>query len=122
VHLLGARVDLPDVYSALSVLVQPSLTEGLPLVILEAACLGVPIVASRVGAIPAVLEDGAGGVLVPAGDVSSLTAAVGQLLRDPAHARALGARAAAHVEAHYSARAMTARYLTEAYSVLGTRS
>ena len=66
-----------------SVLVQPSLTEGLPLVVLEAAALGVPIVASRVGAIPAVLEDGAGGVLVPAGDVRALAAAVGGLLRDP---------------------------------------
>jgi glycosyltransferase involved in cell wall biosynthesis len=121
VHLLGARTDLPDVYRALSVLVQPSLTEGLPLVVLEAGALGVPIVASRVGAIPAVLEEGEAGVLVLAGDVRALAAAVGGLLRDPDHARALGARAAAHVEARYSARAMTARYLTEAYSADGTR-
>jgi glycosyltransferase involved in cell wall biosynthesis len=115
VHLLGARGDLPDVYGALTLLVQPSLTEGLPLVILEAAALGVPIVASRVGAIPEVLEEGAGGVLVPPGDARALAEAVGGLLRDPARAGALGARAAAHVEARYSARAMTARYLAEAY-------
>jgi glycosyltransferase involved in cell wall biosynthesis len=116
------RSDLPDLYAALSVLVQPSLTEGLPLVILEAGALGVPMVASRVGAIPAVLEEGAGGVLVPPGDVAAVAAAVGGLLRDPARARSLGARAAAHVEVSYSARAMTARYLTEAYSIPGTGS
>jgi glycosyltransferase involved in cell wall biosynthesis len=122
VHLLGARTDLADVYSALSVLVQPSLTEGLPLVILEAAALGVPIVASRVGAIPAVLEDGAGGVLVPPGDVRALAAAIGGLLRDPTRARALGVRAAAQVETRYSARAMTGRYLAEAYGWSAART
>jgi glycosyltransferase involved in cell wall biosynthesis len=116
VRLLGERADLPDVYSVITALVHPSLTEGLPLAILEAAALGVPIVASRVGAIPAVLEDGAGGVLVPPGDVAALAAAVGGLLRDPAHERALGARAAAHVQARYSAHAMTARYLDEVYT------
>jgi len=117
VHLLGARTDLADIYAALTLLIQPSLTEGLPLVVLEAATLGVPIVASRVGAIPAVLEDGAAGVLVPAGDVGALAAAVGALLREPARAGALAARAAAVVEARYSARAMTARYLADAYAL-----
>jgi glycosyltransferase involved in cell wall biosynthesis len=117
VHLLGARTDLADIYAALSVLIQPSLTEGLPLVVLEAAALGVPVVASRVGAVPTVLEEGAAGVLVPAGDVGALAAAVGGLLREPVRAGALAARAAAVVESRYSARAMTTRYLAEAYGV-----
>jgi glycosyltransferase involved in cell wall biosynthesis len=122
VHLLGARSDLPDVYTALTALVHPSLTEGLPLVVLEAAALGVPIVASRVGAIPEVLEDGAGGLLVPPGDVAALGAAVDALLAAPALAHARAARAAARIEARYSARAMTGRYLAEAYApVVGQR-
>jgi glycosyltransferase involved in cell wall biosynthesis len=117
VHLLGVRTDLPDIYPALTILIQPSLTEGLPLVVLEAAALGVPVVASRVGAIPTVLEDGAAGVLVPVGDVAALAAAVRGLLADPTRARALGARAAARVESSYSARVMTRRYLREAYGL-----
>jgi glycosyltransferase involved in cell wall biosynthesis len=118
VHLLGARADLPDVYPALTALAHPSLREGLPLVVLEAAALGVPIVASAVGAIPQALDQGRAGLLVPSEDAAALAAALGGLVRDPAGARRLGARAAAHVEARYSARRMAAQYLDGVYRPL----
>jgi len=120
VHLLGARSDLPDIYAALTLLVHPSLTEGLPLVVLEAAAFGVPIVASSVGAIPAVLEQGAAGVLVPPGDPQALARAVEDLLAQPDRAQRLGQRARARVQTLYSATAMTKRYIEEVYlPVLG---
>jgi glycosyltransferase involved in cell wall biosynthesis len=115
VHLLGARTDLPDVYAALTVLAQPSLREGLPLVLLEAAAFRRPIVASAVGAMPEALGHGEAGVLVRPGDTAALADAVGALVRDPARGEALGARAAAIVEARYSAQAMTRRYVEQVY-------
>jgi glycosyltransferase involved in cell wall biosynthesis len=115
VHFLGQRADLPDLYAALDLLVHPSLREGLPLVVLEAAALGVPVVASSVGAIPEALDHGAAGILLPPGDVDALAAALDHALGHPAHMRSLGARAAQQIASHYSARAMTARYLDEVY-------
>jgi glycosyltransferase involved in cell wall biosynthesis len=118
VHLLGARSDLPVIYAGLTVLAQPSLREGLPLVVLEAAALGLPIVASAVGAIPEALAGGEAGVLVRPGDATALAAALGDLLRDPARADRLGKRAAGRVAERYSARAMAQRYLAEVYRPL----
>jgi glycosyltransferase involved in cell wall biosynthesis len=70
-------------------LVLPSRAEGLPIAILEALCLGVPIVTTPVGAIPEVLEDGVTALIVPPGDAAALAAALGRLLRGEVAAAAL---------------------------------
>jgi glycosyltransferase involved in cell wall biosynthesis len=57
-----------------------------------AATFGVPVVASRVGALPEMLEDGAAGLLVPPGEIEALAAAILELLDDPTRAAALGRR------------------------------
>jgi colanic acid/amylovoran biosynthesis glycosyltransferase len=66
------------------ILVLPSLMEGLPIVLMEAMALGVPIVASRVAGIPELVEDGAGGLLFAPSDWEALARCVERLLSDPA--------------------------------------
>ena len=64
--------------------------ESFCLGILEGMCFGCPSVATRVGGIPEVVEDGVSGLLVPAGDVDALARAVERLIDDPARRTALG--------------------------------
>jgi glycosyltransferase involved in cell wall biosynthesis len=91
VTFLGFRPDGPALVGGLDLLVIPSLTEGTPLVLLEGAAAGVPLVATAVGGIPEQVRDGIEGVLVPPGDDRALADACRRILTD----RAFGARLAA---------------------------
>ena len=90
VHFLGFRSDASALMRSLDVLAVPSLTEGSPLVTLEAMAAGVPVVASAVGGIPDQIRHDKEGLLVPPGDTGALGDALLALLRDPARARRLG--------------------------------
>jgi glycosyltransferase involved in cell wall biosynthesis len=72
--------EIPKYLSAADVFVLPSLSEGLPLVILEALATGVPIVATSVGGIPDVLTDGKNGLLVESRRADKLAEAINKLL------------------------------------------
>lgn len=88
------RVDqaaLPRLYARLAVLVVPSALDGRPLVVQEAQACGVPVVASRVGSIPELIEDGVTGLLCPPGDHDAFAQAVARLLEDAALRRQIGA-------------------------------
>lgn len=76
VVFLGNVKRVRDVYDVIQLLVIPSRSEGLPSVLLEALAADVPIVATRVGAIPDVLADPASGILVEPGDTTALAAAI----------------------------------------------
>ena len=113
--LLGGYVaNARDYLALLDVLVIPSLTEGLPMILLEAMAAKLPVVATRVGDIPAVL--GELGVLVEPGDSRKLAAAIGATVGRLAQMRALAAQAADRVATRYSATAMA-----DSYSLLYTR-
>lgn len=99
-------------------LVLSSLTEGLPIVVLEAMQAKVPIIASAVGGVPEVLAQGQAGLLVPAGDVAALTAAIDQLLTEPDAATTRVAEAWRRVCEHYSSGAMARKYQTVYAGVL----
>jgi glycosyltransferase involved in cell wall biosynthesis len=90
VEFLGYRAEAPALIAALDVLVVSSLSEGSPLVVLEARHAGVPVVASRVGGLPDQVRDGEDGLLVPPGDDDALAAGLSALLAEPRRARALG--------------------------------
>ncbi|MDQ3644532.1 MAG: glycosyltransferase family 4 protein [Actinomycetota bacterium] len=77
------------------VFVLPSTSEGLPVALLEAMAHGKAVVASRVGGIPEIVEDGREGLLVEPGDPQRLASALARLLEDRALARTLGAAARA---------------------------
>lgn len=90
VHLLGMRDDVPAMLSLADVLVQPSHADAMPLSVLEAMAVGVPVVATAVGDVPAMLA-GRAGVTVPAEDGAALEAALSDLLADPAKRAEMGA-------------------------------
>lgn len=93
VQILGERPDARDLLSLFDVFVLPSFWEGLPLVLIEAASLGKPIVASAIDGVREVLRDGETGLLVPPGKPRELAAAIVRVLEDPALAARLGATA-----------------------------
>jgi glycosyltransferase involved in cell wall biosynthesis len=109
-HLLGLRADIPNVLAGAEAFLLPSLSEGLPLALLEAMFSGCPIVASDVGEVRSVLDGGAAGLVVPAGDAAALAGALDSLLRTPDQARALGTRAKQRAAAGYGIASMAARY------------
>lgn len=102
VRFLGYRADARALTGLLDVLVVPSLTEGSPLIVLEAMAAGVPVVASAVGGIPDQVRHGEEGVLVPPDDPDALAGALGALLGDPAHAHRLGEAGRRRTENEFS--------------------
>lgn len=91
-RFLGRREneELPAIFRLMDVLVLPSLFEGVPRVIMEAAAMGVPAVASDVKGNREAVADGRTGVLTPLGDVDSLARAILGILGDETRARAMG--------------------------------
>jgi len=110
-HLLGLRSDIGNVLAGADVFVLPSLSEGVPLALLEAMLASRPIVATAVGEVPMVLNGGRVGVLVPPGDAAALADALAHLLSDPERSRRLGAAAALRAAAEYSLGTMVERYV-----------
>ena len=96
-HLLGLRADIANVLAGADVFALPSLSEGVPLALLEAMLTAKPVVASAVGDVPTVLNGGRAGLLVPPSDAAALAARLEELLSHPERARALSA--AAHTRA-----------------------
>ncbi len=88
VHLLGERSDVPSLLRALDVFVLPSLAEGISNTVLEAMATGLPVVATRTGGNPEIVDDTVTGALVPVGDRAALAEALAAYLTDP-HLRAL---------------------------------
>jgi glycosyltransferase involved in cell wall biosynthesis len=88
----GIRSDIADLLSVVEVVVLPSHSEGLPFVLLEAMALAKPVVATRVGGNPEVVEDGKTGLLVPPGDPKALAEAIAFLLDHPDDAACMGKR------------------------------
>lgn len=96
VHLTGFRTDPEALEAAASVVVLTSRSlEGTPGVLLDALVLGKPIVATKVGGVSEVIEDGVSGLLVPGGDADALGAAIARVLRDPSLAARLSSAARA---------------------------
>lgn len=121
-HLLGLRSDVAAILAAADVFVLPSLSEGLPLALLEAMFAGRPIVATDVGEVRVALAHGEAGVLVKPGNPAALAAALDHLLREPDQARDLGARAARRARAEYELSQMVRRYLEIYRRMTGGRS
>ena len=102
VRFLGIRTDVPDLMAAADAYVMSSSWEGLPIVLLEASAVGLPIVATDVGGNAEVVEDQSTGLLVPAERPDALAAAVAQLAAmSPEERTRFGARGRARTEQDY---------------------
>jgi len=118
--------ELQASYARAAVCVLPSVldargdTEGLGVVLLEAMNHGTPVIASRVGGIPDIVEDGVSGLLVPPGDADALAAALRRLRDDPVLARRLGEAGRRRLREQFSWPAIVRRWL-DVYTGLVTR-
>jgi glycosyltransferase involved in cell wall biosynthesis len=90
VLLLGTRTDVPDLLVAVDIAVCCSDFEGTPLSVMEYMGAGKPVVASRVGGLPELIEDGVHGLLYEVRDVEGLARAIAELLRDPKRRARMG--------------------------------
>ena len=122
VRFLGLRRDVPDLMSAADGYVMSSAWEGLPMVLLEAAATGLPIVATRVGGIPEAVIDGRSGLLVPPADDAALGEAMLKLMRLPAEERkSMGAAGSAHAKANFDIESVTTAWESIYDELLRTR-
>lgn len=112
VLMLGSRPDVPDLMRAADVIALSShaVVETLPLTLLEAAACGTPSVATRVGSVADVIEEGGTGYLVAPGDVTGLSERLLRLVADPVLRAAMGDAARRRAEAEFDEREMIRRY------------
>lgn len=120
VRFLGLRADVDELYSAMDVFVLPSHREGLPRAAIEAAAMGLPIVATDIRGCRQVVEHGVNGLLVPVGDVTALADAVGRLAADDALRTRMGEAGRTRAGAHFDEREVV-RIVLEAYQELADR-
>lgn len=102
IHFLGWRDNARSLLAGFDVMLMPSLWEGFGLVTLEAMALNVPIIASRVSALPEIIVDGDTGYLVPPADSSALADAITKILRNPIAAQVMGTQGRRRLEAEFS--------------------
>jgi glycosyltransferase involved in cell wall biosynthesis len=103
VDWVGYQADPEPYYASMDVLAAPStIDEGMPVVVLEAFRRGIPVIASRSGGIPELIEHGANGILVALGDHVALAEALAILRNSPALGGRLGAAARASMDARFS--------------------
>lgn len=109
VRYVGYIADMPALYRGTDLVIQSSLTEGLPNVMLEAAYLGVPVVATDVGGTREVIEHGVSGWLVPAGSDAALADGIRKFLAEPAAFNAMAERGRRRIEEKFSIDARTVK-------------
>jgi glycosyltransferase involved in cell wall biosynthesis len=118
VTFTGFVDNVGDYLAAFDVFVLPSNREGIGSILLDAMDRGLPVIASRVGGVPDIVHDGDNGILIEAGDVGQLRAAVLALCADPALRRALGERGRELAKA-FTADVMAGKYCSIYAAALG---
>jgi glycosyltransferase involved in cell wall biosynthesis len=110
VKFLGWIDDINSVLPRWSVFVMPSLDEGFPIAALDAMAAGVPVLATSVGGVPELIQDGTNGCLVPPRDVDALVSRLRVLLCDPALRNRIGLAGFAHARDHFGPDQMIASF------------
>jgi glycosyltransferase involved in cell wall biosynthesis len=110
VKFLGWIDDLSSVLGRWNIFVMPSLEEGFPIAALDAMAAGLPVVASAVGGVPELIQDGKTGWLVPPQDAEALADRLRPLLSEPDLRLSMGAAGYERVRDHFSAAQMTEQF------------
>ena len=108
----GSRKDVPEILSILDAFILPSLKEGLPMALLEAMASKLPVIATSVGAIPNVIEDGINGLLIPPKNSDAISEAINKMLSNGDSAKEMALKGFEKVRDHYSSKQMAEKYLT----------
>jgi glycosyltransferase involved in cell wall biosynthesis len=118
----GFRTDIPQITAIFDIAVLASFYEGLGRVLLEAMVLGKPVIATRVGGIVDVVDDGKTGILVPPNDSEALAQALIKLLLDGELRRRMGEAGRAKIDAKFSARTMVSQIEKVYEELIGERT
>jgi glycosyltransferase involved in cell wall biosynthesis len=102
VRLVGFRTDIQDIFQAMDLFVLPSHSEGLPNVVLEAFALSKPVIATSVGGVPEVIENGMNGVLVPPHQPDVLAEAMVHCFCEPSRMEGMGRAARRTVQTRFT--------------------
>jgi glycosyltransferase involved in cell wall biosynthesis len=111
VLFLGSRPDVTRLLQSADAFMLSSISEGIPLTLIEAMASGLPCVATRVGGVPEVIRDGETGLLIGAGDPVGLAAQLGRLLSSPGLRQRLGKSGHRYVLERHDASMMHRQYL-----------
>ena len=106
VRFTGFTPDVPRYLAAADILIHVPSWEGLGVAVIEGLAAGLPVIASRVGGIPELIEDQVTGLLVPPQDATALAAAIERLVHNPQWAKTLGAQGQAFVRAQFDVSVM----------------
>lgn len=93
VSFVGFQKDVHKYLGVMDIFVLPSRTEGVPIAIAEAMACGLPVIASRVGGIPEIVDDQVNGILFDSGNVGELSSALAQIIEDPEKRKSFGTNA-----------------------------
>ena len=110
VNFLGEVRDVPALLGRARMFVLPSLSEGIPLTVLEAMARGLPVVATRVGGLPEVVDHGVTGLLIPPADPAALAGAILEIWTDPDRCAQMGHAGRQCVEERFDVRRMLGQY------------
>ena len=110
IEFLGHRNDVRELYAAFDMFVLASEKEGLPMALLEAMAVGLPVVVTGVGAIPKVITGGKEGYLVRPGDIDGIAEALKELIQIPEKRATMGRESLATVSSRYSSWGMAEDY------------
>ena len=110
VTMLGMRNDVPRLLAAADAFLLTSLSEGIPVTVLEAMAAGVPVVSTNVGGVPEIVQDGITGLLAPSRDAARLADALVRLAENPTLRAELARSARNRVERQFSEQVMIASY------------
>jgi glycosyltransferase involved in cell wall biosynthesis len=112
VSFLGFRNDVGDLLNASDIVVMPSGWEGLSIALLEAMCIGKPIVTTNIGSNLEVTESGKYAKLVNFRDVNGLVDAIQEIVENPEISVMLGKMASVHFNSKYTEQRMLNSYMT----------
>ena len=122
VHFVGYQPHSAPYLQAMDIFALTSRSEGMPQAVLEASVMGLPVVASRVGGLPEVINDGVTGILFEPGDDQGIATALCDLIADPQRRRELGAAAKARVQVNFSVTRMAGEYQRDALEVFRAKA
>jgi len=121
VTLAGSRNDVPDLLAAADVFLMSSISEGIPLTVIEAMAARRPVVSTAVGGLPEMIEHGVTGFLAPPGDDAALASALIELYRQPDLRELMAEVAALRAAEKFSLDGMLGRYRSVYCEILGIR-